>query len=1107
MIYVVAILVTLMSALIGDGGKALPNGLNRVGSAAMGLFNHRIVSAALKSQPVASEAQREVARLWAESIRNHSIHGQNESQIESVFHTKLLVGLLGYRAFDGTTDFTFRPKQPMAHGEADVVLGHFGHGGATILAPLELKGTDTPDLDAPVKGKSESTVQQAWRYANAISGIKWVLASNMLEIRLYAFGEGQQDYERIDLAKIDQPEELAKAQLLLSAENLLGTRLSHLLLQSKFADKELSGLLYSDYSALRVKLIDAVNAATTGADKVQAVNTAQKILDRVLFVAFAEDRGLLPQKSLEGAFVSKDKYNPKPVWENFKSLFRWIDLGNPQEDISKYNGGLFKFDDKVDRLELSDNICHAFHEIGKYHFDTDVSITVLGHIFEQSVSDVEKLLAKARGEGDHEPEKTSGVKGRRKRDGIVYTPDYIAKFIVEKTLGTHVEELFRSTMTENAKAKDGDYYTFKRGAELVAWNRYKYALKNLRVVDPACGSGVFLVTAFDFLKDEYDRVNKKVAELRGTAGQADIEDVDREILSQNLYGVDVNAESVEITKLSLWLKTAKQGKELDSLDHNIRVGDSLIEDSNFAYLKHGLSWNRAFPEVFAAGGFDVVLGNPPYVRQELLKNMKPYLQKHFDVYHGVADLYCYFFERGLRLLKHGGRLGYISSSTFFKTSSGSALRSYLKKHAALDSVTDFGDLQIFEGVTTYPAILTMRKSTSSGAFKFWKVKAIPEGNFGQAFGESAQDYPQDKLSAGSWELESDALRQLRDKIVRGKKTLKQVYGSPNRGVLTGFNKAFVIDRKTRDRLIADDSNSEELIKPWLEGKDLKRWRAEPRDIYMIFTRRGVDIEKYPAILSHLEKFRGGLEPKPENWRPKKPNDKWLGRKSGSYKWYEIQDSIDYYQEFEKSKISYPHFNAERNFFCDASGSFSNDKSYLISSSSMELLGYLNSSVAWFLLTGMSPPVRGGFHELRIQYVETLTIPSLSQKQKAALALKASSCLALADETLGVTNAFTRRIRDLCPPNRDHKLTTKLLEWWKLADFAAFRVEVKKTFKADIAPKERNDWEDLFTTGKADTEKLVAEIKRNENEINVIVYQLFDLKPKEIALLEQSIGVT
>jgi hypothetical protein len=1060
----------------------------------MGLINPRIMTSALASAPTATAAQIEIAKSWAESIRNRSIFKHNESQIEGVFQSRIVEGLLGYQPFDGKGAQNYRPKQPMGKGIVDIAIGDFSDG-SKVIAPFELKGADTRDLDAPMAGRNKTPVQQAWEYANAVSGPKWVLVSNMLEIRLYAFGEGQLDYERIDLARIDQADELQKAQVLLSAENLLGTRLSDLLRNSKAADKEISVQLYEDYNKLRVTLIEAVNVETQGADKVQAVNTAQKILDRVLFAAFAEDRDLIPAKSIEKAFITQNDYDPYPVWKNFKGLFKAIDEGNAKLGISKYNGGLFRFDPHVDQLNLSDEICHAFNEIGKYHFDTEVSITVLGHIFEQSVSDVEKLLAKARGEVDDEPEKTSGVKGRRKRDGIVYTPDYIAKFIVEKTLGTHVEELFRTTIGQFVKGDVADYPSlkFKKGVEEKAWVTYRLALTTLRVVDPACGSGVFLVTAFDYLKAEYDRVNKKISELRGKSDYiGDVEDVDREILSQNLYGVDVNAESVEITKLSLWLKTAKKGKELDSLDHNIRVGDSLIEDSSFAYLKHGFSWNSAFPEVFAAGGFDVVLGNPPYVRMELIKPMKPYLEKRFEVVSDRADLYCYFFERGLRLLKQGGRLGYISSSTFFKTGSGAPLRRYLLKNASIDTVTDFGDLQIFEGVTTYPAILTMRhqKPDATHAMKFWKVEKLPEGNFGNSFTELAAEFPQGKLSEASWELESDSLRLLRDKINKGKKTLKEVYGTPLYGIKTGLNEAFVVDNQTRDRIVASDPNSSKLLKPFLEGKDLKRWRSEPRNLWIIYTsRNAIDIDDYPAVKNHLLPFKTALE-----------------NRATSQNWFELQQPQEAFTTAMRGpKVIYGHFQGRSIFSHDSFGFYSNNKTYIIPTKDRCLEAFLNSNVLWFDFTSRTTAVRGGYFEATAQHIDPLPIPEIGKDTAVTLSSVSTLVAKNADQQYSEQQKFTRRIPDLCPPERDPKLSTKLQDWWKLDDFAAFRAEVKKCFKADIPLKERSDWEDLFTSGKVEIEKLSTEIKRNEDEINAIVYQLFNLTPEEIELLETSIG--
>jgi Eco57I restriction-modification methylase/TaqI-like C-terminal specificity domain len=1077
----------------------------------MGLFNPRTVKQALVSSPAPTVIQKDIARLWAESIRNHSIHGQNESQIESVFHAKILAGLFGYRAFDGTTDFTFRPKQPMAKGEADVVLGHFGKDSTTILAPLELKGTDTPDLDAPVKGKSESTVQQAWRYANAISGIKWVLASNMLEIRLYAFGEGQQDYERIDLAKIDQPEELAKAQLLLSAESLLGTRLGDLLRQSKQADKELSSQLYADYSALRVTLIDAVNAATGGADKVRAVNTAQKILDRVLFVAFAEDRGLLPPKQLEKAFETQNDFDPQPVWRNFKGLFRAIDEGSKKLEISKYNGGLFKFDEQVDTLELSDDICKSFHEIGKYHFDTEVNITVLGHIFEQSVSDVEKLLAKARGEVDDQPEKTSGVKGRRKRDGIVYTPDYIAKFIVEKTLGTHVEDVFRTTMAKFAKGDVTDYTSlkFKKGEEERAWIAYRLALKNLRVVDPACGSGVFLVTAFDYLKAEYDRVNKKVSELRGTAGQVDIEDVDREILSQNLYGVDVNAESVEITKLSLWLKTAKKGKELDSLDHNIRVGDSLIEDSNFAYLKHGFSWNSAFPEVFAAGGFDVALGNPPYVRSEKFKSLKPHLNGKYDVYHGEANLYAYFFERAKRLLKSGGTVGYISSSTFMKTEWGQVLRDYLLSELLLTKIVDFGIQQVFEDVTTYTAIYVLENIAPTSGHAIEVCRPDIELFASSPTIQEWVKFPAASLAGRQWALDGLAENSLWTRLVTGRSQISEVCGEPIYGIKTGCNGAFIVSSEQQRVFQISEPQCGVFLKPWIGGSEGARWLPEGNQDFVICIPKGATNQlaiqngkllgsgdaalifmtaEFPKLMAHLSRFKQKLETRSDQ---------------GDY-WWELR-SCDYYYLLEQGKIVTKDVARRTSSYLDVNGTYVDTTMSFFASGSYELLALLNSSVCYFHVKMSSSSFQGGFPRFKTQYLRTLPVPNWTAEQRNLLSSAAQDATALSQQVRSNAVALARRIPDLCPPDRDPKLSAKLQEWWKLENFAAFRAEIKKVFKTEIPVKERSDWEDLFTTGKAEIEKLSADIKRNEDEINAIVYKLFDLTAEETDLLEESIA--
>ena len=1072
----------------------------------MNLFNRKTLKRHIKPAPIPPD---HLAALdaWADMIGSGRVYTLKETALHGELTSKIIEGVLGYHGPAGGADYTVATEQAILQGSVDLALGRFGGKTPEILAPFELKGAKTKDLDAIMPGRNKTPVQQAWEYAMNARGVKWVLVSNMIELRLYGFGEGTSAYETFQLDRLTDPDEYARFMLLLSADNLLSGHTLDLLKQSRAEDRDITDSLYQDYKDLRLKLIGAVQTADPAIAPLDAIALAQKILDRVLFIAFAEDTGLLPTDTLRHAFEHADPYNPRPVWDNFKGLFRAIDVGRPEkrdgegkviiQPISRYNGGLFRQDDTINALTLPDDVCEGFNTLGEYDFASEVSVTVLGHIFEQSIADVERLQAQARGE-ETEEERATGTTGRRKRDGVVYTPDYVARFIVAETLGAHLKEAFTDILRAHAKAGAdlSDYAAIpwrRKSAELEAWQAYRDRLTTLRIVDPACGSGVFLIMAFDFLKAELIRVNEKIKELVPKVEHyGDLLDYlpDSEILTNNLFGVDVNSESIEIAKLSLWIKTARRGKVLDSLSGNLRVGDSLIGDSNVAYLNHPFNWKEVFPKIFAEGGFDVVLGNPPYVRMEHLKAQKPYLEERFEVASDRADLYCYFFERGLRLLKPGGRLGFISSSTFFKTGSAKPLRQYLLREATIESVVDFGDLQVFEGVTTYPAILTMKRGVvpKGHELRFWKVDVLPETNFLATWEKAAGPYPQAALGAGSWELENPALRALRDKIRTGRKTLKDVYGSPLYGIKTGLNAAFVINTATKDRLCAQDPKSADLLKPFLEGKDLKRWRAEPRALWLIYIPKNrIDIDDYPALRDWLLPFRDKLE-----------------KRATKQEWFELQQAQEAYApHFAAPKISYPHFSQGRKFSFEPDGFFSNDKTYLIPSADKALLALLNSTLIWGFLRGICTAMRGGEWrlELRVHYLEQVPIPVWNDSARADLATESEQASKAAQDRLTLQTSLTRRIPDLCPPERDPKLTTRLQEWWTLPDFPAFRAEVKKVFKADIPLAERSAWEDWITRDRTEIARLTAEIAQAEARIDSIVYDLFDLTPDEIALLE------
>ena len=194
------------------------------------------------------------------------------------------------------------------------------------------------------------------------------------------------------------------------------------------------------------------------------------------------------------------------------------------------------------------------------------------------------------------------------------------------------------------------------------------------------------------------RSNDRLQELRG---HRTLFDLDRQILQDNLYGVDLNEEAIEICRLSLWIKTAQRGKVLTSLDHNIRVGNSVVNDP--AVDPKAFDWQAAFPEVFAKGGFEWWSANPPYVRQELLGPIKPHLQAHFASYHGMADLYVYFYELGMRLLRPGGHLSFVVTNKWMKAGYGEPLRRFFAENAWIESVVDFGHAkQIFEDADVFP---------------------------------------------------------------------------------------------------------------------------------------------------------------------------------------------------------------------------------------------------------------------------------------------------------------------------------------------------------------------------------------------------------------------
>ena len=550
------------------------------------LFNARLIARSSAGDAV-PPAHQQVLSDWAEAIRSGAIRQQKEQQIRSAFVQKIFCEVLGYTTFGSGNagSYSLADESYVGKGRVDVVLGQFGGAESgkphndRVLVPLELKGPNTSNLDVMMPGRFKSPVQQVWEYAMDTPHAKFLLLTNMLEIRLYAVGYTRRVYERFDLLEIaDNPAQFQRMQLLLGVNNLLGGRTLELLNESGAIEKQITRELYADYKRWRIQLIIALahaNPIEPGA----LIAPVQKLLDRILFVAFAQQRGLLPAGTLKSVHTQSG-WKRVPLWENYQALFRAVDIGLPERGVPPYNGGLFAPDAVLDHLTVPDAACSVFQEFAKYDLGGEISVNVLGHIFEQSISDLEELqelantgaftLQAITAQANKASSKTS-VSGARKEHGIVYTPEFITAFIVDQTLGKTLDsaraDCVSSYQNDTATgwrkptAEEKRYAKTlaqpERVVELLFWRAWLAELVRIKVCDPACGSGAFLVAVFDVLRAEYASVNEQIAAITGSM---DVFNANKEILNSNLYGVDLNAESIEITKLSLWLKTAQYGK-------------------------------------------------------------------------------------------------------------------------------------------------------------------------------------------------------------------------------------------------------------------------------------------------------------------------------------------------------------------------------------------------------------------------------------------------------------------------------------------------------------------------------------------------------------------
>ncbi len=985
------------------------------------------------------------------TAKKDAIKTFKEEVYQDGFLKDVFENCLGY-TLDTTNPENFNLKREMKNEtdakKADGVIIVNGE----VVGIIELKDTTTKDLS-----KVEN---QAFNYHNSHANSRYIIISNFEKLRFYI--DKKIEFVEFNLFDLNFTE-FKKFYLLLNFNSIKNNTPLLLKEQSLNFQTEISKKFYNDYSDFRSNLFENLIKNNPNISKNELLSYTAKLCDRIIFILFAEDKTLLKPntiKTIEEDFKNQ-KYTNFSLYEMYKIYFNAINQGDEKLSIEGYNGGLFATDEKLDNLKIDDFALNA-SKLSEYDFASEVSVNILGHIFEQSLNDLEEITANIGGDSFDK------TKSQRKKDGIFYTPEFITKFIVSKTLGEICKDK-KEILRDITPPKNQNRLTKKDKENLDKIYAYKDFLLSLKILDPACGSGAFLNEAMNFLINEHKFCDDLRREFDGDA--LGLFDVEISILENNLYGVDINENATEIAKLSLWLKTAKKGRKLTNLSNNIKTANSLL-DFPFKDIK-----------------FDAVIGNPPYVRQERIKEQKPFLEKIYEIYNGTADLYAYFYELGIKNLRESGYLGFICSNKFFRAKYGENLREFLLKNTSFKNIVDFNEIKIFEDATVDSAITVFKK----------EINQNNEFKFSTNLDEKPNSILQSSLDKTTFSFLNNTEISIKSKLEKKGTPLKswdiQIY----RGVLTGLNEAFIIDTKTRDELLNSCQNLDEkektsnLIKPILRGRDIKRYSYEWANLWLIctFPALNLDIENYPSLKKFLMNFMPRL---------KQSGEKGC-RKKTSNKWFETQDSIAYYKEFEKDKIVYPCIMATEPRF-----TYTNDNFYVVAPGNIitaktQILKYvnllLNSKLIYFSLKSFY--MGGGINgELKTNNLERLPIPQIPADKMSEFENLANELLNLNENLKTTKNAFLTELKL-------DKLS-KTLENFELLEFDEFIDEFTKALKLKFKDKldERNfknQWERIFMHDKNEVLNLQSEISKLDKNADDLVYKLFDLSDDEIKFIE------
>ena len=1011
----------------------------------MSIFQKSVVNKYLKTldELTISLAYERFGKFYGDKLRLMNIVTLKEENYQEGFLREIFVNVLGYTInpdinFNLTTEYKNQTDSKKADG---AILKN-----GQAIGVIELKSTQTAFI--------ENITNQAFNYKHNQPNCRYVITSNFHYLRFFI--DNSTEFEEFDLFEITL-EEFKRFYLFLSKESIFNDIPLKLKEETKFHEENITDKFYNDYKQFRDKIFHNLVKNNPQYDKLTLFKKTQKLLDRFIFIWFAEDCGLVSPNLIANTIqkwkilLQADEYFS--LLSRFQKAFHYLNDGYTFQNtiFPAFNGGLFKKDEIIDNPELridDDILLDDCLKISAYDFNTELDVNILGHIFEHSLNEIEEIERKLLG---FENLTASKSVSKRKKDGIFYTPEYITNYMIENTIGVlcnnkKVETQILDIEINETYFKKGKIT--KQGKELYTkLQEYQKWLLTLKILDPACGSGAFLNAALEFLINEHRQIDDLISNLTGDKMR--IFDTDKSILENNIFGVDINSESVEISKLSLWLRTARKDRTLSDLNNNIKCGNSLIDKQEIVGEK-AFDWNVEFPEIMQNGGFDVVIGNPPY-GVKFSDQEKNFLSK-FDSLVPDYEIYIYFVSLALKkLLNNSGIMNFIIPNTFLSILYGVKYRKNIIDNFFVNYISDLSNDNTFVDASVRTCIISISKQNlNNNNTNIFLINSLTKSFelLKQINVNHLNTNIENWLNISKTSNKSDSLVL---KIKNNKPLLHHFEVSQG---LIPYDKYRGHDEFTiKNRIWHANFKKDETYKKELAGGDVNRYRI---------VWNGESWISYGDWLAAPRKKEFFVLPR------------ILIREITNCRLFCSYIEEEFYNTPSIINII-PKQNCELNL--------------------KYLLAIINSSLIGWYHNQTSPKAQKGlFPKILINDVRNLPI---------AFCANQTLLIEKADLMLNYNAELHKKYTDFIAIVKSNfnikKITDKLKNFFDY-DFKEFLLELKKQ-KIEIDLKKQVEWKNFYLEFKKEINELQYQINQTDTEIDKIVFELYDLTPEEITIIE------